>query len=132
MAFVLAGAGDGVAAAHAQAAAPARIVCTSGSAADRFIPRRAPRRCTLLPRNASFAEGANLARLRWRGWGRRSATATGIERGFHLPFSHIPVAVTAFRLRADRCGRRIRLYTRVRTSSRFGTGTVRLPACSRG
>ena len=112
------------------AATPVRPMCT-GSDGVSFVLRRAPTRCTLLPPNAAFADGANLASLRWRGWGRSSATATGVELGFHLPFSHIPVAVTAYRVRADRCGRGVRLYTRVRTASRFGSGVVRLPACSR-
>lgn len=117
---------------HSGAATPVRIVCTTGKAGDEFTPKRAPKRCTLLPRRASFAQGANLASLRWRSWGRSSATATGTELGFHLPYSHVPVSVTAFRLRMDRCGRSLRLYTRVRASSRFGTTLVRLPACSSG
>jgi hypothetical protein len=46
----------------------------------------------------SFSQGANLVGLRWRFWGGESAAGTGFTRGFHLPFSHIPAAVVAFRL----------------------------------
>jgi len=68
----------------------------------------------------------SLVRLHWRGWGRGTAHATGIEQGFHLPRDHVRVSVTVFRLR--RCGR-TRTYTRLRSTSHFGSLLVRMSPC---
>jgi hypothetical protein len=73
-----------------------------------------PRRCDTLGPRDSNAEGANLARLRWRSWGRRTARGRGIELGYHLPFAHIRVRVRAYRRR--RCPSGDYLYTRLRVT----------------
>jgi hypothetical protein len=99
-----------------------RIPCANArgtSLSYRFLTR--PGGCTQF--GGSFARSVNLGGLRWRQWGGGSATATGFERGFHLPFSRIPVGVIAFGRRS--CGSR-QVYTRLRASSQYGTTTVRL------
>lgn len=92
------------------------------------VIRHQPAQCTVLANGASFAEGVNLTGLRWRGWGASSTTATGFDLGFHLPYSHIPVALVAYR--AIRCGSGApRVYTRLRVTSAFGTSNVREDGC---
>lgn len=106
------------AAARAVTPAPAAIVCNSPLTGNPLV-RRAPLTCTVLPPRASFSQGVNLVGLRWRSWGRPTAYAIGIDRGFHLPFAHIAARVTAFGLRPDFCHRR--LYTSVRVTTAYGT-----------
>jgi hypothetical protein len=106
------------------AAARVGIVCNDR---PRTVVRTAPRRCTVLPPRASFSEGVNLAGIRWRSWGGISATGTGFELGFHLPFSREPVAIVAYRIR--RCPSGLSVYTRVRVSSRYGTTAARAQEC---
>jgi hypothetical protein len=83
----------------------------------------------VLPPSASFADGVNLKNLRWQHRGKSTATATGSELGFHLPASNIRVTVTAYRLRGDECGNGIRIYTRLRVKSRYGTTVVKVQPC---
>lgn len=90
--------------------------------------RHKPRRCLALPASASFSQGANLKKLRWKHWGKSVATARGRELGFHLPLQHIRVKVRATRLRRA-CGNGPWVYTRLRARSRHGVSTVRLDAC---
>ena len=99
----------------ASASAPVRLACNPGG--GKGVALRAPVTCTVLPPRASFSEGVNLARLRWSDWGRSSATASGTERGFHLPYSNIPVRIVAYRLRKYPCSAAF-FYTRVRATSR--------------
>lgn len=101
------------------------LLCLPRGATRREV-RSKPRSCTTLGPEDSFAESVALAGLRWRGWGDRVARARGIERGFHLPRTRIPVRVSVWRLRKV-CGGD-RLYTRLRATSRYGSTTVRLPA----
>jgi hypothetical protein len=84
--------------------------------------RRHPARCISF--YGGNATSVNLVELRWRGWGRPIARARGIERGFHLPFAHIPVRVTVYRRRLCPTGDLV--YTRLRATSRFGTTVVHL------
>jgi hypothetical protein len=107
------------------AASPVGVVCNDRQAKP--VVRVAPTKCTILPPRASFAEGLNLARLKWRGWGGRSATGAGFERGFHLPLSNEPVAIVAYRLVV--CPNGHQVYTRFRASSRFGTTNARAQGC---
>jgi hypothetical protein len=100
------------------------VWCLPRDAVDR-AQRSRPRRCTTLGRYDSFAEAANLAELRWRRWGRRVATARGIERGFHRPLARIPVRVRAYRRRVGCAGDYV--YTRMRVTSRYGRLLVRFP-----
>jgi hypothetical protein len=88
--------------------------------------RSKPRSCTTLGPLDSFAESVALARLRWRDWGNPVAQGRGIERGFHLPRTSIPVRVKVWRRRRV-CGGDY-LYTRLRSTSSHGSTTVRLPA----
>jgi hypothetical protein len=67
-----------------------------------------------------------LRNLRWRGWGKAVARASGIECGFHLPCANIPTRVRANR-RKVRCGKLA--YTRLRARNGHGQVTVRLSGC---
>ena len=85
-----------------------------------------PTSCLMAPsRDASFAEMANLAGLRWSSWGGSRAVGSGYELGMHLPFTHIPVQVVltkpAF---VEELG--IHVYKHFRVTSRYGTleGTI--------
>jgi hypothetical protein len=111
------------------AAGRAEIFCLS-KGGDRTVRRVRPKKCTHFGPNGSFGGGVNLAKLRWQHWGSRKATARGIERGFHLPPSHIPVRVTAYRKRAGCDGSRA--YTRLKAMSRYGTTRVRFGLCAEG
>ena len=101
------------------------IVCNDSTAKP--VVRVKPQKCTILPPRVAFAEGSNLSQLRWRTWGGTSAIGTGFERGFHLPLAHIPVAVVAYRV--VKCESGVRLYTRLRVSSIYGTSNVRAQGC---
>jgi hypothetical protein len=116
-----------VAAAPAGARGAVRLQCANAKATAYVLVAR-PRACLHFGPGGAFGGGVNLARLRWSGWDRARATATGIEKGFHLPESAIRVRVTVFRVRPCAAGR---VYTRLRATSRFGTTTVRL-GCARG
>jgi hypothetical protein len=107
---------------------PQTIVLCANKNATYRLPRIAPSRCDTLGPQQSFNEGANLARLRWKGWGRAVATTTGVDLGYHLPFEHIRVQVRAYRLRRQ-CGDGDNLYTRLKIRSQYGTTLVRFPAC---
>jgi hypothetical protein len=88
--------------------------------------RERPTSCTTLGPSDSFGGAANLAKLRWHNWGKATTTATGRERGFHLPLENIPVRVVAYRRWAADCGDNV--YTRLRVTSRYGTLRQKLPA----
>ncbi len=114
----------------ASAARPVSVLCltTSGRATT---PKVRPHRCAHFGPGGSFGGGVNLVSLRWSRWGSSTTSATGIERGFHLPFSNIAVRVSAYR-RRNGCrwhGHRLRVYTRLRTTSIYGTTLVRLGTC---
>jgi hypothetical protein len=88
-----------------------------------------PSRCSTLGPGDTRVEGVNLAKLKWRGWGSKSARSSGVSRGFHKPFSHTPIRVRAYRLR--RCSTGDSIYTRLKTSSKGKTRTFGFPAsCS--
>lgn len=115
---------DGIVTSAAKTSKP-QIVCNdlrTLAAGTQAVPRR----CTVLPPSASFSEGVNLAELSWSGWGGATATARGFELGFHLPLSHIPVAVRADLRTVTRCGV---VYSRLRVTSRYGTTVVRPESC---
>jgi hypothetical protein len=101
------------------------VACRSLGSSGTLRDRAAPSRCDTLGATDAFAESANLARLRWRGWGRTTATATGIERGYHLPLSRIPVRIYAYARQTD-CNGDYH-YTRLRVRSRYGHLIVRQP-----
>jgi hypothetical protein len=105
----------------------AYLLCANARATLRHRSFK-PRRCNTLGRRQPFAAAANLAKLRWSGWGRLTATARGVERGFHKADKDIAVRVRAYRRRAGCRGDWI--YTRLRVSSRYGHLVVRQPtAC---
>ena len=60
------------------------ILCANKNASFR-LSRVAPSRCDTLGPQQSFNEGANLAGLRWRGWGHTVATATGVGSATTCP-----------------------------------------------
>lgn len=90
------------------------------------VRKSQPRHCALFGPGGAFAGGVNLAQLNWKGWGKSRATAKGIEKGFHLPASHIQVDVVAFE--RVRCGDVFR-YAKLRATSRHGTTTATAPTC---
>jgi len=114
----------------ASAARPLSLLClTTGGTAT--TPKVRPHRCAHFGPGGSFGGGVNLVSLHWSHWGSSTTSGTGIERGFHLPLSNIPVSVSAYR-RRNGCrvrGRRLRVYTRLRTTSVYGTTLVRLGTC---
>ena len=111
----------------ANAAGSSRVGVVCNDSTAKPVVRVAPGKCMILPPRAAFAEGSNLSQLRWRTWGGTSAIGTGFERGFHLPLAHIPVAVVAYRV--VKCESGVRLYTRLRVSSIYGTSNVRAQGC---
>jgi len=102
------------------------ILCANSKETAR-VPRVKPTRCNTLGPHQALAEDANLADLRWKGWGQPEATGTGIELGAHLPLAHIPVRVRAYGRQqcSDGTGR----YTRLRVHDRYGTRVVDFPEC---
>lgn len=102
-----------------------RVLCLPRGRVNRVAKRR-PSSCVTLGPSDAFAEAANLARLKWRGWGSPRATATGITRGFHLPLQTIPVRVTLTKPELNDCGGYN--YTRLVSKSRYGQLKQSLPA----
>ncbi len=125
--LVLALAGTGaVGVVQAGAASNVSLLCLN-KAGSRYKVKTAPTSCAHFGSGGAFGGGVNLEQLVWTGFGRSSATAKGIECGFHLPCSNIPVDVTASRIR-KRCGDRV--YTRLRATSSLGTTVVRVGHCA--
>jgi hypothetical protein len=104
------------------------ILCKASGTFKR-VGRVHPRTCTTLGPLDSFCCAFNLRKLRWKHWGQSTATARGIERGFHLPLANTKVRVRAFRRRRAPCGDLV--YTRVRATSRHGSFTQRFPRVCR-
>jgi hypothetical protein len=118
--------------AGALTAAPAHartLILCKASGTFKRVGRAHPGTCTTLGPRDAFCCAFNLHGLRWSHWGHTTATARGIERGFHLPLANIKVRVHAFRRRRAPCGDRV--YTRVRATSRFGSFTQRFPRVCR-
>jgi hypothetical protein len=125
-------AGTLAAALPAAAAAQTRIACLT-KRGDRIVLLHLPRSCAHFGPGDTFGLGVNLVSLRWRGWGSANARASGIERGFHLPYPHIRAAVHVYRRRGS-CrmhGHRYTVYTRLRAVTRYGSTTLRLETCPR-
>jgi hypothetical protein len=123
--LVAAAAATSIVVVGARSSTTVAIVCNDST--GKPVARVAPSRCEVLPPQASFSQGVNLAVLKWRSWGGSSATGTGFELGFHLPFAHVSVAVVAYRIIECRNG--TRLYSRLRASSSYGTTNVRAQGC---
>jgi hypothetical protein len=107
------------------AATTASVLC-SNKAGSRYVKRVRPTKCAVFGPHGSFGGGVNLSHLKWHGWGHSSAHATGHEDGFHLPPAATATHVTLSRLVKGHCGR---VYTRLRSTSRFGTTRVKLAVC---
>ena len=88
-----------------------------------------PKKLVLGPINGSLAEITSLQRLRWVDWGRLTATATARTRTkTYDPWTR--VKVRAFRRRTCEAEPRSRLYTRVRTTTEYGSHKWKAPSCS--
>jgi hypothetical protein len=109
----------------AGASASIRLPCLN-EAGTKYKPKFMPLRCAHFGPHGTSGGGVNLDQLTWTAWGGAGGTATGIERGFHLPFESIPVQVEVFRVRKE-CGRR--MYTRLRATSSLGSTLVKTKAC---
>lgn len=117
--------------AAAAAAGDVSLLCLPSGESTNRKAKTKPSSCNTLGPEDSFAEAANLAKLKWKKWGQSTATATGIERGFRKPASKIKVTVTASGLEANDCGGES--YTRIKVKSKFGTLRQTLPAiCDEG
>ena len=131
--FLAAAVAAGVLASTAEGAArPLSVLCLTLSG-QATTPKVRPHRCAHFGPGGGFGGGVNLVSLHWSHWGAATTTGTGIERGFHLPYSNIPVTVSAYR-RREGCrvrGRRLRVYTRLSATSVYGTTVVRLGTCPR-
>jgi hypothetical protein len=88
----------------------------------RQITARRPSSCLTLAPDDSFADAADLRKLRWRGWGKSVARATGRAYSFH-PGQGGPkwvrATVTASRP-VEVNGQRF--YRRLTVKTRYGTG----------
>jgi hypothetical protein len=100
----------------------AYLVCANAHATAIHRAFDRPRTCNTLRPHQPFAQAVNLAKLHWRGWGRPTATARGVDRGFHKNDRDTPVTVRA-------SGRTIAckgdwVYTTLKVHSRYGTDVV--------
>jgi hypothetical protein len=84
-----------------------------------------PRTCNTLGPRQPLADAVNLAKLRWSNWGKATATARGVDRGFRKNDKDLAVTVRA-------SGRAVGchgdwVYTRLRVHSRTGNDYVQQP-----
>jgi len=100
------------------------LLCANARATSRHRAFE-PRTCNTLGRRQPFADAVNLAKLRWSGWGKATATARGVDRGFRKKDKDVAVTVRASG-RAVGC-RGDWIYTRLRVHSRYGNDYVRQP-----
>lgn len=115
------------AAAPKRTAANTRLLCGKSGQTEREAKRR-PSVCSTLGPKDSFAEAVNLKNLKWKHWGASTATATGTEVGFREDESNISVKVTVSAPKANTCDPRGFSYTRLKSTSKYGTTTQTLPA----
>ena len=101
------------------------VLCRAGGRDFRRTAEK-PKSCDTLGPRESFSQAVNLAGLSWHNWGHNEATASGVDRGFHLPFSNIKVSARAYRRQLGDCGDYI--YTRLSVTSRYGTTIIKFPA----
>jgi hypothetical protein len=102
----------------------AYLLCANARATARHRAFE-PRTCNTLGPRQPFADAVNLAKLRWNGWGKATATARGVDRGFRKHARNVAVTVRASG-RAVGC-RGDWVYTRLRVHSRYGNDYVRQP-----
>jgi hypothetical protein len=100
------------------------LLCANARATARHRAFK-PRRCNTLGPHQPFASAVNLAKLRWSGWGKTTATARGVDRGFRKNDKDVAVTVRASG-RAVGC-RGDWVYTRLRVHSRYGNDYVQQP-----
>jgi hypothetical protein len=112
-------------ASSASAIANVSIICLN-SRGTRYIRKQVPVHCAHFGPGGSFAGGVNLKKLDWSKWTRVQGKAMGRECGFQLPCSSITARVSAYRVRR-RCG--VRVYTRLKSISGYGTTRVKLKGC---
>jgi hypothetical protein len=98
------------------------MVCANSRATSIHRVFDHPRTCNTLRPHQPFAQAVNLAKLKWHGWGKATATARGIDRGFRKKDRDTPVTVRA-------SGRTIAcqgdwVYTILKVHSRYGTDVV--------
>jgi hypothetical protein len=107
---------------QAEVSARTYIHCLN-SAGTKYLRHRKPKKCAHFGPGGTNGGGVNLTDIKWSKWSGREAKGTGTELGFHLPYSHIPVTIRAYRVRVVH---RRHVYTRLRAHSKYGTTTVRL------
>jgi hypothetical protein len=98
------------------------MVCANARATAIHRSFDRPRTCNTLRPHQPFAQAVNLAKLHWSGWGKATATAHGVDRGFHKNDRDTPVTVRA-------SGRTIAckgdwIYTTLKVHSKYGTDVV--------
>lgn len=94
-----------------------------------WVASERPRTCNLLGIPADEADFTILRRAKWSNWGQAKATAAGRSLNTHpgmgAPAS-VAVNIVLSRVRIG-CGAR-RYYTRARITTRYGSGSLRLPS----
>jgi hypothetical protein len=104
------------------------MVCANSRATAVHRSFDHPRTCNTLAPHQPFADAVNLAKLRWSRWGKATATAHGIDRGFRKKDRDTAVTVRASGRTVGCAGDWI--YTVLRVHSRYGTDVVFQPtAC---
>ena len=100
-------AGAGVlAAAAALAVAPAPALAASAQIAcvqrgvSGLIAK--PKRCAVVNPGKAASTGADLEGLRWKSWGKKTATATGVDQAFRSDGTNYSVKVTVSGLKKGR------------------------------
>lgn len=79
-----------------------------------------PSRCAILTPGKPASSGADLWSLRWKSWGKKTATATGIDQAFRSDGTRYRVKVTA-------TGRRGGVYRKVVVDYGGGITTTYAP-----
>lgn len=118
-----------LAAKSGRTAANTSILCLPKGATNR-VAKRKPTSCTTLGPKDSFASAANLSKLTWKSWGQATATATGVELGFHEPPENLKATVTVSAPKANDCGGYS--YTKLKVKTKAGTLKQTLPAKCKG
>lgn len=105
--------------------ARAAIICAHGGTGG--TPATHPTSCESIP--DALADAYHLTHLRWKHWGAPIATARGIDLGYHVPYVHLHVRITAYRKRRL-CSDGDWVYTRIRETSTSEAFTQDVPVCA--
>jgi hypothetical protein len=88
-----------LAAAPAADAATAKIACVQRGVTGAIAK---PKVCAVVDRGKAASTGADLHGLRWKNWGKKTATATGVDEAFRSDGTGYSVKVTVSGLKKGR------------------------------